>query len=79
MEQRFAASFVGDTVPVLWEHVSGATQDGFINVGYTDCYVRVRCIHPRVLTNHITPARVDSYDPVQQAAQVSPILEPVDG
>lgn len=75
MERRYAESFVGGTAPVLWEHVSGATQDGFINVGYTDCYVRVRAVHPRVLTNQITLATLGGYDPVRQQLQVSPILE----
>jgi hypothetical protein len=46
----------------LWEEVAGATEDGFIHVGYTDNYVRVRFIHPRPLTNHIIPARLDSHD-----------------
>ncbi len=54
----FATEMHGQARPVLWEHVSGATEDGFINLGYTDNYVRVRCVHPRVLTNHITPARL---------------------
>lgn len=58
MEIRFAERAVGQTLPVLWEHISGATQDGFMNVGYTDNYIRVGCIHPRVLTNQITPARL---------------------
>lgn len=61
MEQRFARQFTGQTLPVLWEHISGATEDGFINVGYTDNYVRVRCVHPRVLTNHVIDARLGIY------------------
>jgi threonylcarbamoyladenosine tRNA methylthiotransferase MtaB len=60
-ERDFAGYFLGQTLPVLWEQVAGATEDGFINVGYTGNYIRVRCIHPRALTNHIIPARMDSY------------------
>ena len=62
MEARFAARFAGETLPVLWEHVAGSTEDGFINVGYTDNYIRVRCTHPRVLSNHVTSARLVDYD-----------------
>lgn len=58
-EQRFAASCRGQTLMVLWEHVAGATEDGFINVGYTDNYIRVRCVHRRVLTDAVTPARLE--------------------
>jgi threonylcarbamoyladenosine tRNA methylthiotransferase MtaB len=72
-ERRYAERFVGHTLPVLWEHVSGATEDGFINVGYTDNYIRVRSIHPRVLTDHITPARMESYEADQM--RVSPFLD----
>jgi threonylcarbamoyladenosine tRNA methylthiotransferase MtaB len=61
MEEQFAAQFVGQTLPVLWEHVSGATEDGFINVGYTDNYLRVRAVHPRVLTNHVIDAHIGVY------------------
>lgn len=72
-ETRFAHQFVGQTVSVLWEHIAGAREDGFINVGYTDHYVRARCVHPRVLTDHITPARMMGYD--NDAMQVVPLVE----
>ena len=61
MEARFAQQFTGQTLSVLWEHVAGATQDGFINVGYTDNYLRVQSVYPRVLTNHIIDARLDAF------------------
>jgi threonylcarbamoyladenosine tRNA methylthiotransferase MtaB len=61
-ERAFADSFMGQTFDVLWEQVAGATDDGFINVGYTDHYIRVRCVHPRALTDQITPARLDGFD-----------------
>lgn len=72
-ETRYAQQFVGQTLPVLWEHVSGATEDGFMNVGYTDNYIRVRCVHPRLLTDHITLARMQRYEADQM--QVLPVLD----
>lgn len=74
MEERFATRFVGGVSEVLWEHVNGATQDGFINIGYTDNYIRVRTVHPRVLTNHITPARLDVFDGDLRLVEVTPVL-----
>lgn len=55
--ERFAAQFVGREVSVLWEQVSGATPDGFVNSGLTDHYVRVEMVSPDVLTNTITTVR----------------------
>jgi threonylcarbamoyladenosine tRNA methylthiotransferase MtaB len=72
MEARFAARFAGETLPVLWERVAGATEAGFMNVGYTDNYIRVGCIHPRALTDYIIPARLGQYEGGQM--QVTPIL-----
>ncbi|MCA9913008.1 MAG: tRNA (N(6)-L-threonylcarbamoyladenosine(37)-C(2))-methylthiotransferase MtaB, partial [Anaerolineae bacterium] len=50
-EQRFAEQYIGQTVPVLWEQVTGSSDEGFFNVGYTHNYIRVEGVHPRVLTN----------------------------
>lgn len=61
-EMRFAQRYLGQTRPVLWENVSGATPEGFVNTGYTDHYVRVRAIHPHILTDHITPARLLTFE-----------------
>ena len=72
-ETRYAQQFVGKTLPVLWEHVSGATEDGFMNVGYTDNYIRVRTVHPRLLTDHITLARMERYEADQM--QVKAVLD----
>ena len=72
MEQRYAARFEAMTLPVLWEQVAGATEDGFINVGYTDNYIKVRGIHRRSLINHITPATMMDY--TDQGVQAMPIL-----
>ncbi|RMG75973.1 MAG: tRNA (N(6)-L-threonylcarbamoyladenosine(37)-C(2))-methylthiotransferase MtaB [Chloroflexi bacterium] len=75
MQQRAANLFKGQALSVLWEHVTGATQDGFINVGYTDNYLRVWALHPRVLTNHITQATLGEYDPDKNQIQAYPIIE----
>ncbi len=56
--RRFAERFIGQTRPVLWEAVSGATPQGFLNNGYTDNFLRVRCTAPRVLSNTLTGARL---------------------
>jgi threonylcarbamoyladenosine tRNA methylthiotransferase MtaB len=61
-EQHFARQFVGKSMPILWEAVGGATDHGFINSGYTDNYLRVRCVVPEVLTNQISMARLVNYD-----------------
>jgi threonylcarbamoyladenosine tRNA methylthiotransferase MtaB len=73
-EQQFAAQFIGHSLNVLWEQIGGVTEQGFLNRGYTDNYIHVQCIHPRVLTNHITSARVESYDIGRRQALVTPIL-----
>ena len=57
-EARFAAAYLGQQLPVLWEHISGSTPQGFVNTGYTHHYLRVQALHPRILTNAITPARI---------------------
>ena len=62
MQQRYAERFAGTVRPVLWEHVAGATEAGFINVGYTDNYIRMSCVHPRPLSGQIIPTRLTWYD-----------------
>ena len=56
--QRFFRRFEGQTLSVLWEQVTGATESGFANRGLTDNYVRVDMTAPDVLTNTITPVVV---------------------
>ncbi|MCC6612939.1 MAG: tRNA (N(6)-L-threonylcarbamoyladenosine(37)-C(2))-methylthiotransferase MtaB [Anaerolineae bacterium] len=73
--QRYAERFTGQALDVLWEQVAGATDRGFVNIGYTDNYIRVRCIHPRALTNHIVPAQLDAYDVEQRQMHGTPILD----
>ena len=61
MSARFAGSLAGLRLPVLWEGVTGATPDGFLQSGYTSNYMRVRTIARRDLTNHITPTELGAY------------------
>lgn len=75
-EAAFAGRFRGQTLPVLWEQVMGAAEAGFTNVGYTHNYIRVQCVHPRPLTNLITPAKVG---PIQGGVvSVTPQLAALD-
>ncbi|RMF82327.1 MAG: tRNA (N(6)-L-threonylcarbamoyladenosine(37)-C(2))-methylthiotransferase MtaB [Chloroflexi bacterium] len=77
MERGFAQRFVGQTLPVLWEQVTGATEAGFINVGYTDNYVRVRGVHPRPLTNAITSAQIETFDEATGQLVALPMIDAV--
>lgn len=61
-EIAFAQALQGVTVNILWENILGSTPEGFVNVGYSENYQRVQAIHPRVLTNHITPATIAHTD-----------------
>lgn len=56
--RRFAGGFVGRSVQVLWEGVTGASEAGFRNSGLTDHYLRVEVESPDVLTNTISTVRV---------------------
>ena len=70
-EQRYAEQFIGQTQPVLWENVAGATPEGFQNVGYTPHYVRVCAIYPRPLTSLITPTHlISAHNGIVQALPV---------
>lgn len=73
-EAAFARSQIGQTHSVLWEQVIGSTEAGFINVGYTDNYVRVRGVHPRPLTNLITQAVLTDFDAESGQAVCQPML-----
>lgn len=73
-EHQHHARFVGREMEVLWENVAGATQDGFINVGYTRNYLRVMCVHPRPLTNLCTPARLIAYNPAHRQLAAEPVI-----
>lgn len=72
-ESRFIHRFMGKQRSVLWEQVIGSSEDGFINVGYSDNYIRVQATHPRVLTNLITDAElITSTDGI---ATAYPVIE----
>jgi threonylcarbamoyladenosine tRNA methylthiotransferase MtaB len=73
MEADFAKTLANTTQSVLWEQITGSTPDGFINTGYTDNYMRVKAIHPRDLTNHITTTRLSDY--VDGAINGVPVIE----
>ena len=72
MERHYVKRFCETVQPVLWEQVAGATEDGFINVGYTDNYIKVRGISPRSLVNHVTLARIMNVD--DQGVHAVPII-----
>lgn len=72
-ERRFAERYVGTCLPVLWETISGAAPEGFINVGYTHNYLRVQAVHPRILTNTTTLARLIRWDTTHLRAV--PVIE----
>jgi threonylcarbamoyladenosine tRNA methylthiotransferase MtaB len=71
MQRHYGECFAGTTRTVLWEHVAGATEDGFVNVGYTDNYIRVSCIDARALTGSVLPAHLTTYDAKRQQMQAS--------
>lgn len=72
-EQRFAERYLGQTLPVLWEQVSGSSDDGFIQTGYTHNYIRVQAVHPRILSNMITSAVLNRTS--DGVAYVTPVIE----
>jgi threonylcarbamoyladenosine tRNA methylthiotransferase MtaB len=75
MQAAYAERWLGRTLPVVWEQVAGASEDGFLNVGYTPNYLRAVCVHRRALTHHMTPARLDRYDSRTGHVQVTPQLD----
>ena len=58
---------------MLWEQVSGATEAGFINGGYTLNYLRVQAVHPRVLTNLMTLCVIENV--IEGTAHGVPVLQ----
>ena len=72
LTRDYARGIEGQTQEVLWEQVAGATPEGFVNVGYTDTWMRVRAIHPRPLSNEITAARLGRFGDGE--FQATPIL-----
>lgn len=74
MERRYCERNAGKHLPVLWEQVAGACDDGFFNVGYTPNYIRVGCTHPRPLTNLIIPARLETFNIDRRQMLVTPLF-----
>lgn len=72
-ETRFAERYMGKSLNVLWEQVSGSSEEGYIQSGYTHNYIRVKTVHPRILGNLITPVQINSI--VDGVAQVTPVIE----
>lgn len=72
-ETRFAEQYQGQTLPVLWEGVSGSSDAGYFQTGYTHNYIRVQTVHPRVLSSLIIPATINHV--VDGVAQVTPVIE----
>lgn len=72
-ETLFAEQYLGQTLPVLWEGVSGSSEAGFVQTGYTSNYIRVQATHPRVLSSLIIPATINTV--VDGVAQVTPVIE----
>ncbi|MGJ3240669.1 MAG: tRNA (N(6)-L-threonylcarbamoyladenosine(37)-C(2))-methylthiotransferase MtaB [Anaerolineae bacterium] len=72
-EQRFAKRYIGQTLPILWEGVGGASNAGYMQNGYTHNYIRVQATSPRILTNLITHASIEHV--VDGVAQVTPVIE----
>jgi threonylcarbamoyladenosine tRNA methylthiotransferase MtaB len=56
--QAYHAQFTGRTLPVLWEQMTGADDDGVRWSGYTDNYIRVHAHGPADLFNQIRPIRL---------------------
>jgi len=53
--RQYRASFLGQTLPVLWEAAQGIGPDGWRLSGLTDNYLRVSALAPSDLWNQITP------------------------
>jgi threonylcarbamoyladenosine tRNA methylthiotransferase MtaB len=72
-EAQFAQQYIGQTLPVLWEHVTGAAEQGFQQAGYTHNYIRVQTTHPRILSNQITPVIMGAA--IKGSIEVTPVIE----
>lgn len=74
-QAAYARRWLGRELPVLWEQVAGATEDGFLNVGYTPNYLRAACVHNAALSHTVSRARLDSYDEDAGQVRVTPLLD----
>jgi len=75
---RFVNRNIGETTPVLWEQIVGATQQGYVHWGYTENYIPVYGAFPEDLRQTITPALITGYDAARDRACAVPLsqLEP---
>ncbi len=71
---RFASSFVGREMRVLWEQITGASEAGFHNSGLTDNYLRVDMIAPAALTNTISTVRLATVTARGLSAEAAPAV-----
>lgn len=60
--RRYRASFVGETLDVLWESVSGVTRAGFTQSGWSDNYLRVQATATENMWNRISTVTVTGLD-----------------
>jgi tRNA A37 methylthiotransferase MiaB len=67
-QAAYTERWLGRSLPVLWEQVAGATEEGFLNVGYTPNYLRVALTHPSALSHTVRWVRLDGQD--TQSGQV---------
>ena len=67
---RYADRFIGKALPVLWEQIVGASEQGFVHLGYTENYIAVRGSFPQDLTQTISPAWICGYDAKSDRALV---------
>jgi threonylcarbamoyladenosine tRNA methylthiotransferase MtaB len=74
-ERAYALTQQDVVRPVLWEQIAGSSPEGFINIGYTDNYIRVSAVHPRPLTNLTTLARLMDFDNQRRWMRVEPLIE----
>ena len=74
-QAAYARRWLGRELPVLWEQVAGATQDGFLNVGYTPNYLRAACVHQTALSHTVTRVRLDAFDERSGQVRVTPLLD----
>jgi threonylcarbamoyladenosine tRNA methylthiotransferase MtaB len=58
MGLAYHQSYVGKTLPVLWERAVGADEQGLRWVGYTDNYIRVHAHGSADLFNQVTPVHL---------------------
>ena len=74
-QAAYASRYLGQTLPVLWEQVAGASEDGFLNVGYTPNYLRVTAVHRRALTHTVTLARLTEWNAGTGQLCGAPVLD----